>query len=114
MGGAFNVKRFFDPLGLTIGKGQGSIANAWDPAGIFDKGDNAQAQAIESAPVPTPAPAVSPNSTAVMQAERDYAQRNLLKKSVRKTIVAGDTGGYQPNNPNPPIGPTAGYKPGRG
>jgi hypothetical protein len=32
----------------------------------------------------------------VIQAEQDLAQQNLIKKSVAKTILAGDTGGYNP------------------
>jgi hypothetical protein len=37
---------------------------------------------------------VTQNNTAVIQAEHDIAQANLLKKSVKKTIFAGDTGGF--------------------
>lgn len=70
-------------------------------------GGGQQAQQIQAAPVPLAAPPVSPNSTAVMQAEHDVAQANLLKKSVKKTIFAGDTGGFgaapngAPGSPNP-------------
>ncbi len=52
------------------------------------------AQYIESAPVPTPAPPVTSTSKEVVEAEQDYARDNLLKKSIKKTILAGDTGGY--------------------
>jgi hypothetical protein len=68
--------------------------------------------AIASAPVPTPAPPVTDTNQAVQQAEQDVAQSNLIKKSVKKTIMAGDTGGYMPGavnvagQPNP----TTGYK----
>lgn len=110
MGGNFNAKRFFDPLGLTIGKGQGTgLKNAWDPAGLFDKKESGAA-AIDSAPVPTPAAPVSPNNPAAVQAEHDYSMANMLKKSVRKTIVAGDTGGFTAANPNGTTGPVQGYK----
>ncbi len=36
-----------------------------------------------------------------MQAEQDYAKEDLLKKSIKKTIFAGDTGGFggAPQNP---------------
>lgn len=64
-----------------------------------------QAQAIQSAPVPTPAPPVTANSAEVVQAEHDLAQQNLLKKSVKNTIKAGDTGGFNPANPNLPGAP---------
>lgn len=73
------------------------------------KGGGSQAQAIESAPVPLPAPPVTANNQAVMQAEHDYAKQQQGQKSVRKTIIAGDTGGYQPAKP--PTGP-AGSAPG--
>lgn len=106
-GGGFSLKRFFDPLGLTIGKGE--PGNALDPANLFGK-DNKQADAINSAPVASASPAASPNSQAVLQAEHDFAMRNLLKKSVKKTIVAGDTGGYQPKGIGPVAGAETGYK----
>lgn len=51
---------------------------------------------IASAPIPTPAPPVTATNPAVVQAEHDMAQSNLLKKSVKQTMIAGDTGGYQP------------------
>ena len=60
-----------------------------------------QAQQIEQAPIPTPSAPVTQTSREVVQAEQDYAKENLLKKSVKKTIFAGDTGGFggSPNNP---------------
>jgi hypothetical protein len=54
------------------------------------------AQAIQSAPVPLPAPPVTASSAEVIQAQQDFAQQNLMKKSVKKTIYAGDTGGFTP------------------
>ena len=74
-------------------------------------GGSPQAQAIQSAPVPLPAPPVTQNNPAVIQAQHDIAQANLLKKSVKKTIFAGDTGGFgagqygkQPTGPMAPGG----------
>lgn len=69
-----------------------------DPLGLFGKDKN-NAAAIESAPIPTPASPVDGNADAVIQAEHDYANQNLLKKSVKKTILAGDTGGYGGTKP---------------
>ena len=63
-------------------------------------GAGSGASAIASAPVPTPAPPVTADNPAVIQAEQDLAQQNLIKKSVAKTILAGDTGGYQPGAAN--------------
>jgi hypothetical protein len=63
-------------------------------------GGGQTAQMIASAPVPTPAPPVTSNNASVQQAEQDMAQQNLLQKSVKKTILAGDTGGYLPTGKN--------------
>jgi hypothetical protein len=77
-------------------------------------GGNSQAQQIQSAPVPTPAPPVTANAAEVIQAENDFAKENLLKKSVKKTIFAGDTGGFMPGGGNmqgnAPGQPPASYK----
>ena len=73
-------------------------------------GNNNAAQAVESAPVPTPAPPVTANDPSVIQAENDQAQATLLKKSVKRTIDAGDTAGFNPKNPNiagAPANPTS-------
>lgn len=67
-------------------------------------GGGGGAQAIASAPIPTPAPPVTANSAEVIQAEQDTAQQNLMKKSVKNTIYAGDTGGYKPGVQQPPGG----------
>lgn len=64
-----------------------------------------QAQQIASAPVPTPAPPVTASSAEVVQAEHDLAQQNLIKKSVKKTVFAGDTMGFNPANANVPGAP---------
>ena len=76
----------------------------------FGGGGGNQAQQIESAPVPTPAPPVTANSAEVLQAEQDVAQQNLLKKSVKKTILAGDTGGWK-TGASPATGSPPSYKP---
>jgi hypothetical protein len=72
-------------------------------------GSSAPAAAIAAAPIPSLAPPVTENNAAVLQAEHDMASQNLLKKSIAKTIYAGDTGGYNPKNPAG-AGPMAGYK----
>ena len=64
---------------------------------FYGGGGSSAAQQIQSAPVPTPAPPVTASSAEVIQAEHDLAQQNLMKKSVKKTIFAGDSGGYQLN-----------------
>lgn len=74
-----------------------------DPLGVFTKhgGGSSPAAAINAAPVPIPAPPVTATAPEVLQAEHDVAQANLLKKSIKRTIVAGDTGGYSPMGQNP-------------
>lgn len=105
--GGFNVKHFLDPLGVGIGKGQsGGLLGALDPAGVFNKKTSSAASSIDSAPIPVPAPGVSAASEAVLLAEHDYAAANMLKKSISKTIIAGDTGGYGKGQP----ASVAGYK----
>lgn len=78
----------------------------------FLGGGGGGAQAIQSAPVPTPAPPVTPDAPAVIAAEQEQAQANLLKKSVKKTILAGDVG-YNPlgnNVAGQPGSNTSGYR----
>lgn len=70
-------------------------------------GGGSGASAVESAPVPTPAPPVTATNEEVIQAEQDTAQQNLIKKSVKKTIFAGDTGGYKPGMAGSPGAPGA-------
>jgi hypothetical protein len=64
----------------------------WPKHAFLFKGGS-PAPAIASAPVPIAAPPVTGTSAEVIQAQQDYASQNLLKKSVKKTIYAGDTGG---------------------
>lgn len=66
---------------------------------LDDKKSNAGA-AIDAVPVPTPAKPISPANPQVQAAKDDYADANLLKKSIKKTIIAGDTGGFQSTAPN--------------
>ena len=73
---------------------------------MFGGGGSPQAQQIDSSPVPLPAPPVTTNNKASLQAEHDYAMRMQQQKTVRKTIITGDTGGYKPAPPAGPTGPT--------
>lgn len=75
-----------------------------DPLGLFKKDKNTQADAINNTAVPLPAKPAQPTNDAVIQAEQDVAQQNLLKKSVKKTILAGDTGGWRPDMGGKPMG----------
>ncbi len=67
------------------------------------------AQQITSLPPPTPAPPVTAGAAEVVQASQDEAQQNLIKKSVKRTIFAGDTGGYSPGA-GPSAGPNTSFK----
>ena len=73
---------------------------------LFHKGGGgpSPAQQIAQAPTPLPAPPVTSSDPSVIQAEHDLAQQNLLKKSVKKTVLAGDTGGWTPPKPPAPVG----------
>lgn len=76
-------------------------------------GGGGSVQQIQSLPVPTPAPPVTASAAEVVQAEQDTAQQNLMKKSIKKTIFAGDSGGFQHGQggaPGAPISPSTGYK----
>lgn len=64
-------------------------------------GGGSPAQAIQSAPVPTPAPPVTADNQAVVAAELQAQQANALKKTIKGTILAGDTGIYHQGSGNP-------------
>lgn len=53
------------------------------------------AKAINAEQVPLPSQ-VQGDDAAITQAEHDVAQQALLKKSIRSTVIAGDTGGWRP------------------
>lgn len=76
-------------------------------------GSNSTATAIDSLPVPLPSKPITSANPEVVQAESDFARANLLKKSIKKTIQAGDTGGFNPGLPNPAGGKSfpSSYKP---
>jgi hypothetical protein len=80
-----------DPLAKTLGLGKNLFPNSGTPG--LGGGGNAGA-GIDSLPVPLPAKPITSANPEVIQAEQDYAKASLLKKSVKKTIFAGDDGGY--------------------
>jgi len=59
-------------------------------------GSPAPVQQIAQAPTATPTPPVTATSQEVIQAQQDVLQQEMLKKSIKKTIYAGDTGGFKP------------------
>lgn len=64
-------------------------------------GGSPAATEIESAPVPAPAPPVTTSNAEVVAAEQQVASQNLMKKSIKGTILAGDNLGYNPGGNNP-------------
>lgn len=54
-----------------------------------------QQTVIQQAPVAAPAPPVTPNAAEVVQAGMDLRQQEMLKKNIRSTVKAGDTGGFK-------------------
>jgi hypothetical protein len=69
-------------------------------------GGGQPAAAIQAAPTPVAAPPVTTSSAEVIQAQQDIAQQNLMKKSIKKTVFAGDTGGYKGMPATPAGGPS--------
>lgn len=90
----FGDKMPTDPLAKALGLGKNLAPNSGTP-GLGGSGSS-EADAINAANVPTPATPAGPSDEAVMQQMHDVAQQGLLKKSVKNTIYAGDTGGYRP------------------
>ena len=90
-----------------------SLTNNFPLAAFRYLGGGSGASAVQSAPVPLPAPPVTSTNQAVVQAEQDMARSNLMKKTVQKTMLAGDTGGYtmgQATAGQPSQAATTGYK----
>ncbi len=56
---------------------------------------------VQQAPIPAPAPPVTSTATDVLAAGQDLKRQELLKKSIKKTVFAGDTGGWSPFPTNP-------------
>ena len=50
----------------------------------------------QASPVPDPSPPVQPTASEVVQAGMDLRQQEMMKKNIKSTIKAGDTGGYKP------------------
>ena len=80
------------------------------PKFVFRFKGESGAGLINSAPVPAPSPPVTMDSSEVVQAEQETAQQNLMKKSFKQTIQAGDTGGYMASAAQP--APVPGVTPG--
>jgi len=95
------VGRVLDPLGLTpMGKkGGGSIATGFDPLGLVtstaDKTKKAAPATSGFNTTGQVAPPVTMSNIDVVNAGQDQLRQEMLKKSIKKTIYAGDTGGYK-------------------
>lgn len=87
-----------DPLAKALGLGNNLFINS-DTPGLGGKKDSNSADAVTSEPVPTPQAPVSSAAADVIAAQQDFAKQNLMKKSVKKTIYAGDTGGFKAPQP---------------
>ena len=63
-----------------------------------------QAQIIQQTAAPEPAPPVRATSVDVVQAGIDLRRRELMKKNVRSTMLAGDSGAMSPfGRPKSPV-----------
>jgi len=56
--------------------------------------------AAAPAPVAAAAPPPTDTSTEIVQAKRDARRQAQKKRGMQATILAGETGGYQPNENN--------------
>lgn len=92
-----------NPFGLSKKTIFSPIGNAYSPATGF-KASAATDTTNNSVPAAvTPASGASPE---VMAAQQDFLRQSMLKKSIRKTAVSGETGGFSPNtNPLKPTAP---------
>jgi hypothetical protein len=60
------------------------------------KTPSSNTQVIQQAPVPEPAPPVTQTASEVVQAGMDLRRQEMMKKNIRSTVKAGDTGGFKP------------------
>lgn len=93
-----------NPFGFSKKNILAPIGNEYSPATGFKKEAAAPAGVPET--VPGAIPPSDPNSAEVTQAQQDYLRQAMLKKSIRRTTVAGETGGYSAStNPLKPSTP---------
>ncbi len=92
MGG--KVARILDPVGLTsAARKQGAgPKQGWDPLGFADK----KTVTPMEQPDNTIAPPVTMSNLDVVNSQQDFLHQEMMKKSIKKTIFAGDTGGFRP------------------
>ncbi len=90
------LARIVDPAGWTSAsrKGGGSAKSGWDPLGFADK-----PKPVTPTPVDplanVPAPPVTMSNLDVVNSQQDFLHQEMMKKSIKKTIYAGDTGGWK-------------------
>lgn len=92
-------------LGGAVGGGSLLLGGAGYLAGKAIQKATQSSPGTASVPetVPGAVPPSSPNSAEVTAAQQDYLRQAYLKKSIRRTTVAGETGGFSPNtNPLKP------------
>lgn len=66
-----------------------------DPLGVFTKSKTDTS--IADATVDDPTSPVAPTAPEVLQASMDLRQQQLMKKGIKNTVKAGDTGGFMAN-----------------
>lgn len=93
-----------NPFGFSKKNVLAPFGNAYSPATGF----KAEADTPNAADTSVP-DAVAPASGAsaeVMAAQKDFLRQSMLKKSIRKTTMAGESGGFSPStNPLKPSAP---------
>lgn len=99
------AERFFPPHAFAF-----KLGGALDPLGLFKDKPSPTAAALDAVPVPLPGKPLTASSAEVLQSQGDYLKDNLLKKSVKKTIMAGDTGGFKKPNLGNATAPIDSYR----
>lgn len=92
-----------NPFGFSKKNFLAPIGNAYSPATNFKASDNPTTTDTTVPDAVAPASGTSPE---VMAAQKDFLRQSMLKKSIRKTVGAGETGGFSPStNPLKPSAP---------
>ncbi len=93
------VGRVLDPIGLTsMGKKTGgSVKTGWDPLGLVTSANDLTKPATPAAVDKSNmiAPPITMSNLDVVNSQQDFLHQEMMKKSIKKTIFAGDTGGYK-------------------
>lgn len=83
-----------NPFGFSSKNFLAPIGNSYSPNAGFKKAGSTDPTVPTT--VPGAIPPASATSAEVQQAQMDFLRQEMLKKSIRRTTMAGETGGYSP------------------